>query len=54
VPEKITDERKFILNVFENILQKYQLGIIDKIRQRNSYAETFKNYFSLLFFGNVY
>jgi hypothetical protein len=30
---KITDERKFILNVFESILQKYQLGIIDKIRQ---------------------
>jgi hypothetical protein len=26
------------------------MGIVDKIRQRNNYAETFKNYFSLPFF----
>jgi len=33
VPEKkIADERQFILNVFENILQEYQLVNIDKTR----------------------
>lgn len=28
----IADERQFILNVFENILQEYQLVNIDKTR----------------------
>ena len=33
VPEKnIADERQFILNVFENILQEYLLVNIDKTR----------------------